>query len=374
MQYRQEIDGLRALAVLPVILYHAGVPGFPGGFAGVDIFFVISGFLITGILLNELQQERFSLAHFYERRARRILPALFIVLALTVPLAWWLLLPHELADFGESLIAVALFVSNFLFWQQSDYFAPTAEFIPLLHTWSLAVEEQFYLFFPLLLWLGWRLGRGKLMLIVLAVALLSLGLSEWLWRVSQSANFYLIFSRAWELMLGALAAFYLQQRPQPSGWLSEIGAAVGLLLVAGSVVLLHRGLPFPSLYALPPIVGSVLIIVCATPHNWTGRLLAFKPLVWIGLISYSAYLWHQPLLVFSRIYIGSELSVVWIVLNIVLTLVLAGLSWRFVEQPFRQRQRFSRPQIFSFAAVGSAFFILLGLVFWWGEGWPSRFM
>ena len=209
MRYRKEIDGLRALAVIPVILYHAGFNWFSGGYIGVDIFFVISGYLITSIIIKEQDAGTFSLANFYERRIRRILPALFFVLLVTLPFAWLWLLPHELKDFGKSLAAVILFASNFLFWKESDYFAADAELIPLLHTWSLAVEEQFYVFFPIIMMLFWVLGKRKLVAIFSVIGLLSLGLTEWGWRNFAEANFFLIPTRAWELMIGSLVAFYL---------------------------------------------------------------------------------------------------------------------------------------------------------------------
>ncbi len=373
MHYRSEIDGLRALAVLPVILYHAGLPGFPAGFVGVDVFFVISGYLISSILLNELQAGTFTLSGFYERRARRILPALFLVLATCLPLAWWLLLPHELEGFARSLIAVILFLSNLLFWQESDYFAAEAELIPLLHTWSLAVEEQFYLLFPLLLLLGWRLGKTRLTVLIVLVATLSLAFSEWLWRVDAGANFYGLPSRAWELMLGALAALYLHQRPQPGGWLAQGLALLGLALVLGSAMLLDNSLPFPSLYALLPTVGATLIILFATPNNGAGKLLSLPPLVGVGLISYSAYLWHQPLLVFARIQPYREPDAWLLGTTAALSLLLAWLSWRFVERPFRVRQRFSRWGIFLLALLGSCTFLAIGVGLLAADGVPGRF-
>lgn len=210
-KYRPEIDGLRAIAVLPVILFHAGIPGFSGGFVGVDVFFVISGYLITGILLRELAAGDFSVVAFYERRIRRILPALFLVLWACVPLGWFLMDPYAFQRLGQGLLAVTMFVSNILFWRTTDYFTATLE-NPLLHTWSLGVEEQYYVFFPLFLWLVWKYGRGQLWLALTLVFLASLGISQWAVQTGRLvAAFYLIPSRAFELLLGsgvALAAFY----------------------------------------------------------------------------------------------------------------------------------------------------------------------
>lgn len=371
--YRREIDGLRALAVLPVILYHAGFAWIPGGFVGVDVFFVISGYLITSIIVNELETGRFTLAGFYERRARRILPALFLVLLVCLPIAWWLLLPAELMGFGKSLIAVAGFVSNILFWLQTDYFAATAEQIPLLHTWSLAVEEQYYLLFPLLLLLTWDLGKRWLLGLLVLIALLSFVWAEWLWRQSVEANFYLLPSRAWELMLGALAAFYLQKNRVEQGTLAQIASLLGLGLLLVAIFGLHEGIPFPSLYALLPTLGAVLLIMFATPATWVGQWLGQRVLVGIGLISYSAYLWHQPLFVFARMQATEEPSAVFMAGLIVLTLLLAYASWRWVEQPFRERSRFTRQQIFAMAALGSVLLVVTGVWLVAAEGLPERF-
>jgi len=371
--YRREIDGLRALAVLPVILYHAGFAWIPGGFVGVDVFFVISGYLITSIIVAELETGRFTLAGFYERRARRILPALFLVLLVCLPVAWWLLLPAELVDFGKSLAAVAGFVSNILFWLQTDYFAATAEQIPLLHTWSLAVEEQYYLLFPLLLLLTWGLGKRWVLGLLILIALLSLAWAEWLWRQSVEANFYLLPSRAWELMLGALAAFYLRQNRVEQGTFAQVASLLGLGMLLLAIFGLHQGIPFPSLYALLPTLGAVLLIVFATPATWVGQWLGNQVLVGIGLISYSAYLWHQPLFVFARIQAIEEPSAGLMAGLSVLTLLLAYVSWRWVEKPLRERSRFSRQQIFVMAALGSLLFVAIGVWLVVMDGLPGRF-
>jgi len=199
LSYRGEIDGLRAVAVLPVILFHSGLQWMPGGYVGVDVFFVISGFLITSILVRELDAGKFSILNFYERRARRILPALFLVMAMTAVLGTILMLPYELRDFGRSMIAVLAFVSNFFFWRETDYFATAAEQLPLLHTWSLSVEEQFYILFPLMLWLFWRYWRGGLIPVMVVVSLASLALAEIMVHRSPAAVFYLLPTRGWEL-------------------------------------------------------------------------------------------------------------------------------------------------------------------------------
>nr|CAA6817572.1 MAG: O-antigen acetylase [uncultured Thiotrichaceae bacterium] len=373
MQYRREIDGLRALAVVPVILFHAGIQGFSGGFVGVDIFFVISGYLITSIIIAELETGDFTITGFYERRARRILPALFFVMAVSLPLAWWLLLPHELVAFGRSIIAVIVFASNILFWQESDYFATDSELIPLLHTWSLAVEEQYYVIFPILLLVCWKLGIRWVTAIISTIAVVSLGLAEWGWRHDASGNFYLLPSRAWELMAGAGCALYLGHKQQPTGTLSQPLSLLGLGLLVASILWLDDTIPFPSLYAILPVLGTSLIILFAHQNNWVGKLLSLPALVGVGLVSYSAYLWHQPMFAFARLYYVDEPQLLIMLGLAALAFVLAFISWRFVERPFRQRQQFNRKQIFIMALAGSLAFVIIALALIIFEGMPARF-
>ena len=281
-----------------------------------------------------------------------------------LPFAWLWLLPHELKDFGESLLAVSVFSSNILFWQESGYFAAEAEFIPLLHTWSLAVEEQFYLIFPLLIMAFWRLGHSALISLIALLALMSLGFSEWAWRVWPDANFYLIPSRAWELMLGSLSAFYLyyyaDKHSALKRWVYHFASLFGLCLIVYALLAFDETIPFPSLYALFPTLGAVLIILFNQQGTWVYRLLALKPMVGIGLISYSAYLWHFPLFVFAKIAYSHELSVLLISIISLMALVMGYLSWRFIERPFRHPDSFTRTQIFSLSAAISLLFMGIG--------------
>ena len=385
MQYRAEIDGLRALAVVPVVLFHAGITGFGGGFVGVDIFFVISGYLITSIILNEQLKDSFTLASFYERRARRILPALMFVVLLSVIAAWYLLLPTELVDYGKSLISVGVFASNILFWQESDYFAATSEFIPLLHTWSLAVEEQFYLVFPLFMMasIAWLKRSRVVVLAILAVV--SLLYCEWAWRNTPEANFFLAPSRAWELLAGVFCAFYLQSlrvassdsssvvaRGLPDG-VKQVASLIGFCMTLYSIFFFTKAIPFPSVYALVPVVGTVLIILFAESNTLVGRLLSLPVFVGIGLVSYSAYLWHQPLFVFARINSYEELSPLLLMGLSVLAFVLAYISWRWVEKPFRNRHWLSQKQVLWMAALCSVVLIAIGSGFIMGDGFNERF-
>lgn len=363
---------MRAVAVVPVILFHAGFAVFEGGYVGVDVFFVISGYLITTILLNDLEGGQFSLARFYERRARRILPALFFMMICCLPFAWAWMLPSQLEDFSQALIAVSLFASNILFWRTADYFAPAAEENTLLHTWSLAVEEQFYIFFPILLWLLWRYGPGRVFWIIVGLCVISLGASEWGWRHQPNANFYLIVTRAWELGAGAICAFILHGRAlRPNTGF----AALGLGLILFSVFAYDGDTPFPSLYALLPVGGTAMIILFAGPDTVVGRLLSLRGFVGIGLVSYSAYLWHQPLFAFARIRSLSEPDLGLMLALAGVALLLAWFTWYFVEEPFRRRPTpllASRSTVFVVSGAVGAVLIAVGLAGHFGKGFDWR--
>lgn len=376
LRYRPEIDGLRAVAVLPVVLFHSGLSWFPGGYVGVDIFFVISGFLITSIILAQMLAGRFSLLDFYERRARRILPALFVVMLVCLPLAWKMLDPEDFKYFSKSLVAVPAFSSNLLFWLETGYFDPSAELKPLLHTWTLAVEEQYYLFFPLFLMLGWRLGLGWLVAILTIVALLSLAVSEIGTRNDSASTFYLLHARAWELLVGSFIAFYFVHRPQSTlnhRGLNQAASLAGIGLIAYAVLSFDSSTAFPGLNALVPTLGAALIILFANGETWVGRVLSCRPLVLIGMISYSAYLWHQPLFAFARHNSLVQPALPVMLSLACLSLILAWLSWRFIEQPFRTKGTFNRRQIFGIGAGGSAVFVAVGLTGYFNNGFTQRF-
>jgi len=357
MKYRPEIDGLRALAVMPVILFHAGFNCFSGGFVGVDVFFVISGYLITTIILTELEDGKFSIIKFYERRARRILPALFFVMAVSIPFAWILLPPFDLENFSKSLIAVPIFLSNFFFWKEGGYFENAAELKPLLHTWSLAVEEQYYVFFPIFLMLFWRLGRRWVLSTIILIAIASLIAAQIGSLYKPVANFFLLPTRAWELAIGALIVIYYPLKM--SFFTRQMLSGLGILLITASIFLFNKDIPFPSVYALIPTVGTALILLFALPDTYVGKLLGCRPLVFIGLISYSAYLWHHPIFAFSRYYFASITGTLMFGL-VILTFLLSILTWRYIERLFRSRAQFSRKTIFLFSLILSLFFISFG--------------
>ncbi len=370
MKYRADIDGLRAIAVLPVVLYHAGISWFSGGYVGVDVFFVISGFLITSIIAEEIRQNKFSILHFYERRIRRIFPALFTVFTFTVAGAALLFLPPDYKDFSQSLIAATLFASNFLFWQESGYFAGPAEEKPLLHTWSLAVEEQYYIFFPIMLFIIWRLMGGRFLLWLVPLGLLSFGASIWGVENKPTATFYLLHTRAWELFLGgalALGAFpMLENKP-----LKEVLGWSGLAMIFCSVFLYTAQTPFPGLAALLPCLGATLIIYAQGTK--LGQFLSLKPIVFTGLLSYSLYLWHWPIIVFAKYYLMRELHAPEIAGVIAASFILSYLSWRFIEAPFRGKNGIlTRGQIFLLAALAMGAMIVIGGIGHITKGLPQR--
>ncbi len=361
MRYRREIDGLRAVAVVPVILFHGGFDLFSGGYVGVDVFFVISGYLITSILISDLEAGTFSIARFYERRARRILPALFVVMLACLPFAWMWMSPWFLKDFAQSLIAVVFFSSNVLFWLQEGYFAVDSELKPLLHTWSLAVEEQYYLLFPIFLLVMWRFRRDRVFWSIAAIALASFVASAWGARNAPSTNFYLAPFRAWEPFAGSLAAFYLRGRGPRS---SDLMSGVGLALILVSIFWYDKDTPFPGIYALAPVVGTALIVLFAGQTTLVARLLSTGPFVGIGLVSYSAYLWHQPLFAFARLHSFSGTSQTLLGSLTALTFLLAWATWKYVETPFRSRSKpviVSRPNVFAASAALGALFVAIGL-------------
>ncbi len=359
MKYRPEIDGLRAIAVIPVILFHAGFEYFSGGFVGVDVFFVISGYLITTILIEDIENKRFSIVNFYVRRARRILPALTVVTLLTIPIAWLLLSDSSLQKFGNALIGVSIFTSNVVFWKQQGYFNESAELNPLLHTWSLAVEEQYYILFPLFLILAWRFSKNTAFWMIVVITAISFSLSEWGWRNKEMANFYLAPTRAWELLLGSVTAFIVQKRGVRT---NNLLASIGITAILFAVFSYDKTIPFPSVFALVPVLGAVLIILYAKQGTYVANLLSIKYFVGVGLISYSAYLCHQPIFAFSRVIIGDvDIGIQLSLVLIFATFFLAYLSWRYIEKPFRKRSFLITKSIFILSFLSLLFLLFLGL-------------
>lgn len=375
MIYRREIDGLRALAVIPVILFHAGFSVFSGGYVGVDIFFVISGYLITSIISEDLENSRFSIVNFYERRARRILPALYFVIAISIPFAWYLLLPSEIIDFTDSVAAVSVFSSNIMFWKTTGYFHPDAELKPLLHTWSLAVEEQYYVFFPLFLFSVWQYGRKVVVALLVPVAIISIFLAECLLADHQGAAYYLLPSRAWELLIGAFVAIFISvyKKPVFSRAVNEVFGLVGLFAILYSVFFYDKTTPFPGKYGLVPVLGAALIILFGTGETIVGKFLGNKFFVGIGLVSYSAYLWHQPIFSFARYMTNGHENIYFYFFLILVTFVFAYISWRFVETPFRRKEEYGRKRIFQFSILAMVVAIATGLAGRVSEGFVFKY-
>ncbi|WP_282608932.1 acyltransferase family protein [Pelagibius sp. Alg239-R121] len=378
-KYRSDIDGLRALAVLPVVLYHAGFEAFSGGFIGVDVFFVISGYLITSILIFEREDGRFSIVEFYERRIRRIFPALFTVIAFCALASPFLLFPNDLKDFGQSVVATTGFSSNFLFWLESGYFDAPAEQKPLLHTWSLAVEEQFYIFFPLLILLVAKFAKRRYLPYFAGTAVLSFAASLYGVAYAPEATFYLLPTRAWELLIGAILA--CGALPVTSNTAARnLIALAGLLLITYAVFGFSEVTPFPGANALFPCLGTAFIIYAGnttsapgSPLPLVNRVMSLQALVFLGLVSYSLYLWHWPLLVFARLFALRQLTVpeAWGV--IAASLLLAILSWRYVERPFRGRSTaIARLPLFAGAGSVMAASIAFGLAIHVSGGLPGR--
>ncbi|MBP1804345.1 acyltransferase family protein [Rubellimicrobium aerolatum] len=376
LTYRPEIDGLRAVAVVPVILHHAGVAAVPGGHAGVDVFFVISGFLIASIIAGEIGQGTWNLRRFYERRARRILPALFAVILSCLPFAWLWMLPDDLENFGQSVVATVLFSNNVLLTLTSGYWSLAAEFKALLHTWSLGVEEQFYILFPPLLALLWPRGPGRIRAVLGLLALASLALAVAAQGATLSDRmaagvFYLLPTRAWELLLGALVALGVPRREVP-GRTRDLLAALGLGLVAAAILGFDPTFPTPSGWTLVPTAGAALILAFARAEAGAGWLLSRAPLVGLGLVSYSAYLWHQPVLALLRVHAAREPAPVALAGAVLLTLALAVLSWRWVERPFRDPARVSTGWFVGCAAAAAVLLVGAGMAANATRGFPGR--
>src|ERR1700737_1117480 len=366
-RYRPDIDGLRAIAVMLVVNFHAFPEAMPGGFCGGDIFFVISGFLITGILLRELDQKRFSLLAFYNRRIRRIFPALIVVLCVTLVLGWLWMLPAAYAQLSSDVFASAAFFANIALLLQSGYFDIESARKPLLHLWSLGIEEQFYLFWPLILMLAARL-RLSILATACVIGLASFVLNVAMIGLDPIAPFFLPFPRAWELLAGAVLACSWNQISQTST-ASNLRASIGLVLIAVAAGVLETKSAFPGWWAILPVAGAALLL--SAPAAWFCRtLLASRPLVWIGLISYPLYLWHWPLLVFFGIIKFGPLTLVERELILGLSALLAWLTYWLVESPFR----FGRPSPLKLASLcaGMVLITVAGGIVVQGRGFDFR--
>lgn len=373
--YRPDIDGLRAFAVLSVVIFHAFPSLLPGGFVGVDVFFVISGYLISGILFKSLQDNTFRFSDFYARRVKRIFPALIVVSVSSFAFGWFVLFSDEMSQLGSHLTRAAVFLSNFILWHESGYFDNAAETKPLLHLWSLGIEEQFYIVWPVLLWALWRFKTWRAVVMLGAVVL------SFAWNIYQSQHdlvhdFYSPLTRFWELLCGALLAYAGTPHRKPAffeqaGWAGShhVRGALGSLCLALAVLVTDER-QFPGAWALLPVVGAVLVI-SATPHAWTNRAVFSRSLcVWLGTISYPLYLWHWPIFSFARIVEGGTPSVMWRSTAMFASVALAWLTFRLVEKPLRFSWNFRYKTallVLAMAAVG-----VLGYATHKLDGFPSR--
>ena len=365
--YRPDIDGLRAIAVLAVVFYHSGFNVVSGGYVGVDIFFVISGFLITTIMVRELADGKFSIVGFYERRMRRILPASIATVAACLVAGYFILGTRDLGNLAHSAIANSLFLSNIFFYMQTGYFDASAELKPLLHTWSLSLEEQYYVVTPLLLMLIAKFFKQKHLLFVIPISILSFAACVYWTNVNQPAAFYMLTTRGWELLIGSILAIAAIPRISSEAGMRFL-AMIGLVLILFSMFMFDDQTVFPGAYAALPTLGTAILIYTgrsgSTPIN---RALSVRPMVFVGLISYSLYLWHWPIIVFSKYLKAATLNHVESMVMLLAIFATSVLSWRYVETPFRRKRlAASRKKLF-FASLGATVVLIVASLLETGE-------
>jgi len=363
LKYRREIDGLRAVAVIPVILFHLEIPFFQGGYIGVDIFFVISGYLITSIIFQELIESRFSIISFYERRIRRIIPVFSVVILTTIPFSWVFMLPEEFKDYLLSILSSTFFFSNILFWNQSDYFDRSAEFKPLLHTWSLSIEEQFYILFPAFLIFLFKFYKRRVLHVLSFFALISFILSWFAAYNYQSANFYLLPTRAWEILAGSIIALVFFKKKIPVVFSTEATKArvteVGIIMIVVSFLIFNQSSKHPGGITLLPILGTILILLSTPNTGILSKILSSYPMVGTGLLSYSLYLWHVPIITFIKLKKLEELNFIDKYLALSLTIGLSLITYNFVEKRFKNKTNYMQRDIFKYFFITSIFFVVL---------------
>ena len=387
-KYRPEIDGLRAIAILPVIFYHAGLQIFSGGYVGVDIFFVISGYLISSIILSEIETGKFSLINFYQRRARRILPALFCAILISTPFAWFILLPADLELFGNSAFSALTFWSNYIFYFEIDYFETSSKLKPLLHTWSLSIEEQFYIIYPILLIFFFKFGKKTFIIFLIISAIISLTLAQWagnlkftypyfekeflFFNQSSLTNFFLPIGRIWELIIGILIAFYIKKNGQPNRF-NEILTLFGLILIFYSVFTFTPETNYPSFHTLLPTIGTGLLILFMNSKTFIHKIFSQKLLVFIGLISYSAYLYHFPIFTFIEYSNYLENSLLLKIILILITFFISFVSWKYIEKPFRNKKKITTKLFIYILLVLYLLTSLFVILNFHNKGFKSRF-
>lgn len=372
-RYRPEIDGLRAIAVFSVILFHAGLNLFKGGFVGVDVFFVISGYLITSIILTNLDNKDFSTMYFYERRARRILPTLIVTIFFSLIISFFLFSSIDLIFFSKSVISSLTFWSNLQFHNEADYFAKTSEFKPLLHTWSLSIEEQFYIVFPLIILFFISLKKKFLNKFIIIVFFISLLFSQWSGNLSKNypyidnelnffsqsdySSFFMPFGRIWEISLGAICAIILKKKLVKYTKVSNLLSFTGFILVFFSIFFISANYPFPSFYTLIPTIGTALVILFSFKETFTTKILSFKYFVYLGLLSYSLYLFHFPIFVFLK-YLNIEVNSILLLPLLTFIIFISFLNWNFIEKPMRKKN-IKRKKFLIFVGTSYIFLIII---------------
>jgi len=369
LSYQPHIDGLRAIAVLSVLIYHIDNNWLPGGFVGVDIFFVISGYLITNIITKSISEGTFSLKVFYTRRIKRILPVYFLVSSVSIVFSWLLFFPKDLIDFANSLLSSTFFVSNFYFWKTSGYFSSSIELKPLVHTWSLSVEEQFYVFWPLTLLVISQFKKPNLKKSSFALFIFISLLLSYVLSISDPVfAYYSIVTRGFELLIGAIAAIYIKDSFSRSKFMSYFGA----LLIFSSFILINKRQHFPGVIALIPCIGAILIIITAQSNTWVTWLLKTKAMVSIGLISYSLYMWHWPILAFAKYYF-TYLNTNHIFSLVILIFLLSYLTRYTVEQKIIKAKFGFKKSFISLFLLPACVFLIIATYINFNDGVPSRF-
>lgn len=374
MIYRSEIDGIRALAVLPVIFFHAGFESFSGGFIGVDIFFVISGYLITNIILNSIEKNTFSLVNFYERRARRILPALIFILLISCLASYFFMLPDELENVGQSIIATILFTNNILLQITSGYWGLDPSFKPLLHTWSLGIEGQFYIIFPILLIILNRFMPNFRTLSITTLMVLSFCIGIYLANKFPTSSFLGLHTRGYELLVGYACSIYLRSSQSfVSLKAKQILSLLGLSMILLSIFTFNETLPYPGLYSLLPVLGTALLLVFSTQGTVLFSLLRVRIIVATGLISYSLYLWHQFLFAYARLASNNEPSIAEYLMLIILSFFLAFLTERFIEKPYRNKSSIGKKSFITHMIITTSFILIASASFVLTKGFSDSF-
>lgn len=360
IKYRPEIDGLRAVAVLAVILYHSNFRFgesniFKGGFIGVDIFFVISGYLITSIIFKEINQGTFSLLQFYERRIRRIIPVLVAIMIFSIPFSWLFMPPKALNEYAASILSSLFFTSNIWFSLEDNYWAEASSLKPFLHTWSLSVEEQFYIIFPCFLLLLWKKCKSIITHVFMFLFLISLYFSYIKSNSDPLSSFYILQTRAWELLAGAITAIAAPSKKQQSNYLNTLMPALGLILIFGSIMLFNQSTPHPSPITLIPIIGTILIIYFSHTDKTVTKLLSSDIMIKIGVISYSLYLWHFPIFAFFHLNYSHE-TLSSKLLSITLTFIASYFTYKIIEQPYRKK--FTSQKVYQHLLIGIAVIVI----------------